>query len=186
MKALYMLLILFACKVSFGQELPILRNDTLFTTSGYYLAKGFNIKIGVGSTDDGDFKFIRINKGSVFKGYSANQSLANSANSFPRDQAGLYYRVNKIEARGNEKRGYVYYIKISKGMINYEVDIENAIRQGEVELPTEARKKNNEPTTEANINFSIADELKKLKGLLDEGVLSQEEFDLQKKKLLGQ
>lgn len=33
---------------------------------------------------------------------------------------------------------------------------------------------------------SVADELKKLKEILDAGVLTQEEFDAQKKKLLGQ
>ena len=32
---------------------------------------------------------------------------------------------------------------------------------------------------------SVADEIKKLKGLLDEGILSQEEFDEQKKKLMA-
>jgi len=37
-------------------------------------------------------------------------------------------------------------------------------------------------TTTANI--SVADELLKLKKLLDEGVLTQQEFDAQKKKLL--
>lgn len=33
--------------------------------------------------------------------------------------------------------------------------------------------------------FSPADELKKYKGLLDEGIISQEEFDAKKKQLLG-
>ena len=34
-------------------------------------------------------------------------------------------------------------------------------------------------------NISVADELKKFKELLDMGVISQEEFDAQKAKLLG-
>lgn len=34
-------------------------------------------------------------------------------------------------------------------------------------------------------SVSVADELKKLKGLLDEGILSQEEFNEQKKKLMS-
>lgn len=34
-------------------------------------------------------------------------------------------------------------------------------------------------------NISVADELVKLKGLLDSGVLSQEEFDAQKKQLMS-
>ena len=34
-------------------------------------------------------------------------------------------------------------------------------------------------------SFSVADEIYKLKALLDEGLLTREEFDAQKKKLLG-
>lgn len=35
------------------------------------------------------------------------------------------------------------------------------------------------------IQFSIADEILKLKKLLDEGIITQEEFDKKKKELLG-
>jgi hypothetical protein len=51
--------------------------------------------------------------------------------------------------------------------------------------------KDEQPVTPTKIEdqklpISVADELKKLKELLDAGVLTQEEFDAQKKKLLGQ
>ena len=38
---------------------------------------------------------------------------------------------------------------------------------------------------ENNTSFSAADELKKYKELVDEGVITQEEFDEKKKQLLG-
>jgi hypothetical protein len=37
---------------------------------------------------------------------------------------------------------------------------------------------------DAAVSFSVADELIKLKGLVDAGVLTQEEFDAQKRKLI--
>lgn len=43
----------------------------------------------------------------------------------------------------------------------------------------------NEKTSQAQPSFSVADELKKFKELLDCGAISQEEFDSEKKKLLG-
>lgn len=45
--------------------------------------------------------------------------------------------------------------------------------------------KDGEEISNANENFSVADELKKFKELLDSGVITQEEFDAKKKQLLG-
>ena len=41
------------------------------------------------------------------------------------------------------------------------------------------------PTPSSNNNLSIADELKKLKELIDQGVINQEEFDNLKSKLMN-
>ena len=161
--------------------------DTLITKSGYPITVKQDILIGVGSTPDGDFKFIRRNSSSLFAYNSSNgyQGLANSANAFPRNQSGHKYNVKAIERRGSEKRGYVNYIKIGSGMINYEVDIENAISSGEIVIPDEFKQQEEEmPSKFNNQIFSVSDELIKLKKLLDEGVLTKEEFDSQKKKLL--
>lgn len=48
-----------------------------------------------------------------------------------------------------------------------------------------AKKGTTTPVSTSNNNFSLADELLKLKQLLDIGVLTQEEFDEQKNKLLN-
>lgn len=58
------------------------------------------------------------------------------------------------------------------------------------QLYEQLTKKDQQPeppkVEDQKLTGSIADELKKLKELLDAGVLTQEEFDAQKKKLLGQ
>jgi hypothetical protein len=46
------------------------------------------------------------------------------------------------------------------------------------------KKENTELETSSPTNSSIADELRKLKGLLDDGVLTEEEFKIQKERLL--
>lgn len=45
--------------------------------------------------------------------------------------------------------------------------------------------KNNENEVENNSSFSVADEIKKFKDLLDSGVITQDEFDSKKKQLLN-
>jgi hypothetical protein len=168
--------------------LPKLVGDTLFTTSGYKIVEKQDIKIGTGSMPDGDFKFIRTNSASLFAYHSNTgyNGLANQANSFPRSQSGLTYKIKRLEKRGNKKHGYVYYAVIGSGLVNYEMDVENAIASGELSVPDEFKPKPKTATTivEVKQQISVADELAKLKKLYDDGVLTKEEYEAQKKKLL--
>lgn len=193
MKIIYSLIILSGIvSRTFSQDadnsLPKIIKDTLFTTSGYKIVEKQDIKIGTGSMPDGDFKFIRRNSASLFNYYSTTgyQGLANQANAFPRNQAGLKYKIKSIEQRGNKKHGYVYYAKIGSGLINYEIDVENAIASGELQVPDEFRPKPKQSGTvvEVRQQFSVADELAKLKKLYEDSVLTKEEYETQKKKLL--
>jgi hypothetical protein len=166
------------------KEKTYISGDTLFTSTGYNIIKGGQIKVGTGATPDGDFKYIRINQASIFR-YSSttgNNSGANSANAFPRNRSGYKYEVLSVNERGNKKNGYVYYIRIGNGPLRYEIDVENAIKAGELEVPDEY-KLSKDPV---GSKVSIADELLKLKNLKDAGVLTEEEFEAQKKKLLSQ
>ena len=67
---------------------------------------------------------------------------------------------------------------IDKNTVSYFADIVNK----EIELFKQS--KNTQPTQVVN-SVSVADELIKFKQLLDIGVLTQEEFDIKKKELLG-
>jgi hypothetical protein len=160
--------------------------DTLYTISGFKVTAGDKLKIGTGAMPDGDFKFIRKNAGSLFAYNSSNgyQGLANQANSFSRREAGHEYKVIRIDKRGTRKTGYVWYPIIGDGIFRYEVDIDNAIAAGEINVPSEFKPKPIGTVVEIKQSISVADELTKLKKLYDEGVLTKEEYDAQKKKLL--
>ncbi|MET3979010.1 hypothetical protein ABIB62_001579 [Mucilaginibacter sp. UYP25] len=173
---------LFAVTTCFSQELPMIKGDTLYTTSGFKIIKGQDLKIGTGTMPDGDFKFIRINQASLFSYYSTTgyQGLANQANALSRGKSGSLMKVAKLQKRGSEKKGFMYYVLLS-GFTRYEVDVENAIAAGEIVVPDEYKSKN----TIAAQPVSAADEIKKYKALLDAGAITQAEFDAKKKQLLG-
>lgn len=175
MKIIATLLLIIFSLCSYAQEYKISK-DTLFTPSGYKIIEGEMVKVGTGSTNNGDFKFIRVNSASMMKSYSVIRSLANDANAFPREKSGQNFKVIKLEKRGNEKRGYVMYLVLG-GLVRYEVDIANAIEYGEILIPIEFRK--------TNSKTSSADELKKYKELFDSGAITKEEYEAKKKQLLG-
>ena len=50
---------------------------------------------------------------------------------------------------------------------------------------TVSPRADNKPDSQKHEVYSIADEIRKFKGLLDDGIITQEEFDAAKKKLLG-
>ena len=156
------------------------KNDTLISNNGMKFYKGAKIKLGVGSTNDGNFKFIRINENSFFNYYGADSQKVNSANSLSRNQSGYNAIIKRVENRGNESIGFVKYAVFNSRGINYEIDIENAIIAREIENDNKKILEKEAPS-----KFSIADELLKLKKLLDDGIISKEEFDMQKQKLLN-
>lgn len=177
---------------SFSQDsdssLPRIFKDTLFTTSGYKIVVGQDINIGTGATPDGDFKFIRRNSSGFGTAMimTDNNSYNKSQLSLPRNMAGHKGKVVKIVTRGNKKIGITYEPLITFGSGRYEIDVDNAIATGELVVPDEFKPKAKTATTvvEVKQQISVADELVKLKKLLDDGVLTQEEYDAQKKKLL--
>jgi hypothetical protein len=168
--------------------LPRLVKDTLFTTSGYNIVIGQNINIGTGATPDGDFKFIRRNSSGfgTMMIMTDNNSYNKSQLSLPRNMAGHKAKVVKIVSRGNKKIGIRYEPLITLGAGRYEIDINNAIASGELVVPDEFKPKPKAATTvvEVNQQISVADELTKLKKLFDDGILTKEEYEAQKKKLL--
>ncbi len=163
--------------------LPRIQSDTLYTTSGFKVVKGDKLKMGIGTMPDGSFKFIRRNANSMFSYYGSNQNVVNSANAMPRNVSGYEYKVARVEMRGNKKVGFVSYAVLATGIAKYEVDVENAIVSGEIVVPKEYR-----PTATSSApasTQSLAEELKKLKDLFDQGVLTKEEYEAAKKKLLN-
>lgn len=160
-------------------------NDTLFTKSGYKIVIGDKVKIGTGSTPDGDFKFIRRN--STGFGTALIMTNDNSYNksqlSLPRNMAGYNAEVVKFVVRGTRKIGFRYEPLVTLGSGRYEIDLENAIASGELIVPDEFNPKL-KSKVDSKQQLSVADELTKIKKLYDDGVLTKEEYEALKKKLL--
>ncbi|WP_438946755.1 SHOCT domain-containing protein [Sediminibacterium sp.] len=160
--------------------------DSIIHKSGLVLKKGSVLKIGAGTMPDGSFKYVRINEASMMGYYSYTQNAANAANALPPSFSGRNSEIAKLQKRGNKKFGYQDYAIIKIGaMARYEVDIDNAILSGEIDVPDEFKPKGKVMQVEIKTpSLSVADELVKLKKLLDDGILTKEEFESMKKKLL--
>ena len=163
-----------------------IEKTTQFDLGGYIIEvkPGDTLHIGTGSMPDGDFKFIRRSETSLLSYYSDKgyQGLANQANAFPRRNSGLRYKVIRIDKRGDRRHGYVKYPVIENSILRYEVDLINAVASGEVIIP------GYRPNPKGQViiqETSLADELKKLKELKDQGILTEDEFQKAKSKLLN-
>ncbi|MDQ6756268.1 MAG: SHOCT domain-containing protein [Bacteroidota bacterium] len=150
----------------------------LTSASGFKIRTGDFIILGTGSLQDGNFRFVRVNRNSIFA------TPKNSRNDLNRRFSGQKFKVVKIVKHGNKKHGYNYLAIINIGITRYEVDVDNAITFSEIVVPEEYRLK---PKTaiEAPQKGSVADELLKLKKLRDENIITEQEFQDQKKKLLN-
>ncbi len=67
--------------------------------------------------------------------------------------------------------------------MNYEIDIENAIRSGELIVPDEFLPKDKSQHLNQETKY---DRLKKIKELKDSGVLSEDEFQKEKDKIMSE
>ena len=142
-------------------------------SNGITYHPGDTVKVGLGSMPDGNFKYIQINQ---FLPGPPDPRRSNSMTA-RKDMSGSGYVIKKIQnvkQMGGEKT--VITIRTG-GLPTCDVWIEEAIATCEV-TPC-----NNQKSAPAS---SVADEILKLKKLLDAGAITQAEYDAQKKKLLAQ
>lgn len=163
-----------------------LRKDTLFTRSGFKIYSGQMLKIGTGTMPDGAFKYIRIASTSLLQGMGDRtyHTRINPANSLPAANHGFKYKVVRIDKYGHKKHGYRYYPIINVGVARFQIDVDNAISSGELDIPEEYKTKAKPVVVEVKQGSSLADELAKLKKLYDDSVLTKDEYESAKKKLL--
>jgi hypothetical protein len=169
-KLVLLFAILFICNHGYSQssDYPYVDRNTatLYLSETEKFKEGDSIVIGKGTAPSGDFTYITKTLGRIpLKGSSGNVSAL----------------IQRIRWIGNSKKGFIFYLVVkSKDLDNYyDVDIKNAVASGEVL----SKDPNFIPQRKPNL---IADELIKLKALLDAGVLTRDEFEMQKKKLLSQ
>lgn len=151
--------------------------DTLFMNDGNRFVVGENLKLGYGSNPRKDFQFINISPAS-WATIMAGPKIVSLGSGW----ANLEMTIKDFKLWGTKKQGKKWYIILGGGNIaNYACEIREALDFGEVRTALNDSKKQNNTN---NSDLSIADELKKLKELLDSGIITQEEFDAQKAKLL--
>ncbi|MCF3107270.1 SHOCT domain-containing protein [Niabella sp. CC-SYL272] len=144
------------------------KNDSLVTSIGWVIHKGDIIKTGIGSMDNGRFAFIQVSQAT--QGLGGNPHL-------PANEANKEFKIFKIKVfRGKQIPVITYKNTTFSG--RWDVNIEGAIAKGEIIVPEQYRQSSPAPAP------SKADELAKLKKLLDDGVLTKEEFEKEKGKIL--
>ena len=148
------------------------------TPSGWVIKKGDKLLLGPGSTGDKKFAFV----------YEApGLTLNTSRTPLPASYSNKNVTVKYVLASGTKKTGFIPVVVVGVGLLtNYNVDIDNAIEAGEVVVPKEFKKGATAGAAAPAPASSLADELKKLKDLLDSGAITKQEYETMKKKLISQ
>ena len=171
MKKIVLILMLIVPFSGFAQNLK-----EYHASNGKTYHTGDTIRVGLGSMPNGDFKYIQINTLLPMPPRRSGNSELNAH----KDISGSNFVIKKIrnakQMTGTEK--VVITIRTG-GPTTSDIWIEEAIASCEV-TPCQDSKTGTSP------QFSVADELTKLKKLLDNGAITKEEYEAQKKKLLSQ
>lgn len=143
----------------------------------YVASNGINYKVGDdiklqrGSDTNGKFVYVTIGGWAV--------STDPEANRLPVSNAGLIVTIKKIKKYNYKRHQGVFFTVGGGNITNYTIDIENAIATCEVE--------NCKSTDQEHAqNDDKYDKLSKLKELLDGGVLTEEEYQAEKAKILNE
>ena len=143
-------------------------------SNGVVYKVGDNIKLGRGSGANGDFVYVTLGGwGMVAEG---------KVTPLPPSNAGLVVTIKKIKKYDYKHYKGVYFTIGGGNITNYNLDIENAIATGEIAGP----KNKNMAQEKTNAAPDKYDELMKIKKLFDQGVLTKEEYEAEKKKILGE
>ena len=169
------LLSLFA-SLTFMSEAQFLRGtktDSVTVMDNIKIKVGDKIQIGQGSSPERNFRYI----------YNFNSQGA------PNGISSKTYIVKKLKYEEDKKtdtKQYFAFIQL-EGLMggSFAINLENAIRYKEIISLNKISFDNENKSNQTQNKVSIVDELKKLKELLDQGVITQDEFNAQKKKILG-
>jgi len=175
---LIIFIFLFSPSVLLAQNNPRFENDTLYTSGGYKIYRGQTLKFAEGTGKKGKFRSVKVKGYDYPDDFTNNYIVVEDLSEFYISEPGnAYIRIRGKIITENGKK---------KKRINFNLAFEKAIEgfQGlkpELIVPEEFKLNlKSKPTN------SIADELAKLYKLYQDGVITKEEFETQKKKLLDQ
>ena len=169
MKKLLLIPAVILCLAASAQKLK-----EYHASNGKTYHPGDTIRLGLGSMPNGDFKYIQINQ--LLPG-PPDPRRSNSM-AARKDMTNNSYVIKKIQNVDQITGGTKIAITIKTGGLpTCDIWIEDAIAVCEV-TPC--------PNQKGVATTSVADELIKLKKLMDEGAITKAEYDAQKKKLLGE
>ncbi len=186
---------LFAQKNKDGE----MRGDVLYLNNGVMIKKGSKLMINGPLGDDSRFKYVHHAPDNLFEDITV--TLNNPAEPYYAAKEVTVRKVRYVGKKSDTDGQWIIRLRnIDK--VDFLCDIVPALQTGEVSAmqvttvvpqtpPTQATPTTSVVTTTpqpesktTNPSISVADELLKLKKLMDEGIITKEEFEVQKKKLL--
>lgn len=162
MKHISIILFLTGALSASAQTLPEYK-----ASNGITYKPGDTVKLGRGSHPNGDFRYL------VMGGLAAS---GGDSDNIPKHYSGMNVIIKKIKTQKMKGAEKVWFIVGAGNIVNYNLAIEDAIATCEV----------SDCKNQTAASSDKYDQLAKLKGLLDSGVITQEEYDKEKKKLLDQ
>lgn len=149
--------------------------DGYKASNGKTYHEGDTIKLGIGSSPNGDFRYLQMAGWAAIASYSS--AGGSSQTNIGKRYSGMNVVIKKIQSAKLKGATKVYFTVGGGNITNYQLHIEDAIATCEI-----ADCKGAVPAS----GNSDLERLKKLKELLDAGTITQAEFDKEKQKILGQ
>lgn len=165
---LLLLTLFFTPITGFAQsnEFGRIENDTLYLRSGEKYWKGKEVRLGYGSNGRKDFEFITFSPWSLAGPRPLESSWAN-----------LKMTVKDFKLYGTKRTGKKLYIVAKGGSVSpYWIDIVSGLEQKEVI---------SDVSITSSTSPNLADQIKKLKDLKDDGALTEEQYNAAVKKVIG-
>ncbi|WP_374950371.1 SHOCT domain-containing protein [Mucilaginibacter sp.] len=146
-------------------------------TNGVTYKIGDTVKLGRGSAPYGSFNYMQMGGVGAFLAHKQQRGDQLNIDKTYANTAVIVKGIKSSRMNGAQK---VVFAVRADAPVNFNLTIDDAIQTCEV-IPC-----SNQPgSVAAPPVMSVADEIAKLKKLLDSGALTQGEYDAQKKKLLG-
>lgn len=174
MKKILLTAVLFAPILALAQDIKEYKASNGIT---YHIND--TVRLGKGSNPNGSFMFVQ-DRGIGFTLPGPPGRSGGGSRSLPRDLAngGAVIRsIKKVKENNLEK--YVFMVNAG-GPLRFSLFIDDAISVCEVTPCKQSGVGSPVPVA------SVADEIKKLKELMDSGAITKEEYEARKKKLLDQ